>query len=161
LTKTFISPTYGYSIRLADSFSATPATSTWTPETYDGQDIIGTTAKLDPFVMVGSTAIPAGTTFDDWLAAHYPRFPGPDGGCTDVDPATWPPIQVGNQVGRRFGCGNWIKAIVEVGGRAYEFSWMTQVADVHHTLADWKEMLKSVTFDPASASGSIPDGARS
>jgi hypothetical protein len=145
LTKTFTSPTYGYSIGLPEDFSATPATSrSNSAANHEGRDMIGTTTKLDLFVTVGSTSIPAGTTFDDWLAV---QFLGRD--C-DV-PATRKPIQIGNHVGRFSTCGNYIEAMVDVGGRAYYFSWMTQVADVHHTLADWKEVLKSVTFDPNAA----------
>jgi hypothetical protein len=44
-----------------------------------------------------------------------------------------------------------VDAVVAVGGRAYVFSWGYQITYIHHTLADWKELLKSVTFDPAAA----------
>jgi hypothetical protein len=166
LTKTFTSPTYGYTIGIGEGFITTPATSTWIPGENTGdapQDVIGTAAKYDWFLSIASTAIPAGTTFDEWLAAEFPgKAADSDAGtCKLDDPATWPLIQVGNEVGRLDRHCHGMDALVGVGGRAYIFSWQYQVTDTNHTFADWKEMLKSVTFDPSSASASISDGARS
>ena len=153
LTKTFTSPTYGYTIGIGEGFRTTAATSKWTPDAYTGetpQDVIGTT-KDDWFVTVASTAIPAGTTFDEWLVIHFPPIAAGGELCARSDPSTWPPFQIGNQVGRLITHCHGIDAIVGVGERAYIFTWGYQITDTNHTLADWKELLKSVTFDPAAA----------
>jgi hypothetical protein len=153
LTKTFRSPTYGYTIGIGEGFITTPATSKWTPGVNTGespQDVIGT-MKSDGFVSVASTAIPAGTTMDQWLAVNFAARAGGDGLCARADPVTWPPIQIGNQVGRLNTNCHSVDAVVGVGERAYVFTWQYQIADTNHTLADWKELLKSVTFDPGAA----------
>lgn len=152
LTETFMSPTYGYTIGIGEGFITTPATSKWTPgvNTVESpQDVIGT-MKSDAFVSVASTAIPAGTTVDEWLAVNFAARGGGNGICPRADPATWPPIQIGNQVGRLNTNCHSVDAVVGVGERAYVFTWQYQVTDTSHTLADWKELLKSVTFDPGT-----------
>jgi hypothetical protein len=81
-----------------------------------------------------------------------PRVDAPqDGGCPRADPATWPQIQVGNQVGRLLVHCHGVEAVIGVEDRAYDFDWEYQVTHTNHTLADWKELLKSVVFDPGSA----------
>lgn len=153
LTKTFTSPSYGYSIGIGEGFWTTPATSKWTPGENAAeapQDVIGT-IEDDYFVRAASTSIPPGTTIDEWLAVNFPARAGGDGLCAREDPATWPPIQIGDQTGRlNTNCYS-VEAVVVVGGRAYVFSWGYQITDTHHTLADWTELLKSVTFDPGAA----------
>ncbi len=153
LTKTFTSPTYGYTIGIGEGFRATPATSKWNPGVNVGewpQDVIGTT-KDDLLVAGASTAIPAGMTFDQWLAVAFPARTGGGGLCPQDDSSTWPQIEVGNQVGRLLTHCHGFEALVGVGGRAYDFEWRFQVTETNHTKADWKEMLKSVTFDPSAA----------
>ena len=122
--------------------------------------MIGTAAKYDLFLSIASTAIPPGTSFDQWLAAEFPGKAADSaaGTCKLDDPATWPLIQVGNEVGRLDRHCHGMDVVVGVGGRAYIFSWQYQVTDTNHSLADWKEMLKSVIFDPSSASASIAGG---
>ena len=156
LTRTFTSPTYGYSIGMADGWTAKPATKKWvgvdnSPPVVDVVTVTGT----DTAVQGVSQAIPKGTTFDRWLVPFH-QFtvdslatnPGCDGG----DPSTWPPIQIGNQTGRlQMNC-NGAEALAAVGGRAYVFDWSNATFEgTHLALAGWKELLKSVTFEPAAA----------
>ena len=123
LTTTFTSPTYGYTIGIGEGFLTTPATSKWTPGVNAGespQDVIGT-MKNDWFVQIGSVAIPAGTTFDEWLAVDDP----PSDGRCGVH-------QRGSSPGRQSRSGTEVpivltycldSALVGEGGRAYEFDW--------------------------------------
>ncbi len=48
---------------------------------------------------------------------------------------------------------NAAEALVHVGDRAYVFTWGSSTFDTsqHLSLASWKDLLKTVTFDPASA----------
>jgi hypothetical protein len=80
-----------------------PATTMWTlsPERDEAAyDVIGT-IKDDWIVSGISTAIPAGTTFDQWLG-DFQRISMANAsvGCNGGDPATWPSIQVGSQTGQ-------------------------------------------------------------
>jgi len=48
---------------------------------------------------------------------------------------------------------NAAEAVVQVGGRVYVFGWSnsTLTGDAHLSFGSWRELLRSVTFDPAGA----------
>ena len=155
LTGTFTSPTNGYSIATAAGWTTTPATKAWTglddsPPASDRIAVTGT----DTTVVAASQALPKGTAFEAWLASvHQSALDGLPVGCDGGDPATWPAIQIGSETGHLQRLCNADSAYVLVGGRIYEFDWTndTFTADSHLGLASWKELLRSVTFDPSAA----------
>jgi len=157
LTKTFTSPTYGYSVGMGDDWTAKPATRKWvgvdnSPPTIDEIAATGT----DTTISAASQALPKGTTFDQWLIPfHQNTLAGVPAGCDGGDPSSWPAIPIGDQMGRLEMLCNAAEAIVEVGGRVYVFGWgnSTFTGASHLGLPSWKVLLKSVAFDPASAIG--------
>ncbi len=152
LTKTFTSPMFGYSIGVAPSWNVVPATKKWTgvdTGVLDGIDISGT----DTSSGAASQAL-GNKTFEQFLDAfHANEMQGVPAGCDGGDPSTWPSVQVGDQVGRLEQLCNAAEVLVHVGDRVYVFEWGSQTFDgeQHFSFPSWKELLTSVTFDPASA----------
>jgi hypothetical protein len=62
-------------------------------------------------------------------------------------------IPVGSESGRLQTLCNASAALVQVGGRVYEFDWTNTSFDAtsHVSLASWRELLDSVVFDPSGA----------
>jgi len=143
LTKTFTSPTYGYSVRMADSWTSSPASANDEPT--DQIQMTGT----DTMLYVGMESL-GSRSFDAVLLRDSETTDVP-AECTGGDPATWPEIQVGDRVGRLQMLCNAATAHVEVDGEVYDFGWGNSTFDIdsHMNLASWKELLKTVTFDPS------------
>jgi hypothetical protein len=145
LTGTFTSPTFGYTIGTATGWAESQAS--------DGTDQVAITGT-DSKVFASSEVLPKGTTFDAWLVGpHQAALDGNPAGCDGGDPPTWPAVPVGPETGRLQMLCNLALAYVEAGGRVYTFGWGndTFTTDSHLGLASWKELLKSVTFDPGAA----------
>ena len=154
LTGRFTSPTNGFSIGTASDWAPTTATQRWhglgnPSDVMDGIDITGTDSSF------GGASQPLGKqTFDQYLAAyHTDSIPHVPGGCDGGDPSTWPEVQIGDKIGRLQELCNAADAFVEAGGRVYIFEWGSATFDPaqHFSLEAWKELLKSVVLDPASA----------
>lgn len=157
LTARFTSPTYGYSIGTAAGWTATPATKRWVGDNNSGPavDVISVTGT-DTSLLGASQALPKGTTFAQWLVPFHQFALESNGGnpaCAGGDPSSWPPIQIGNQVGRLEMDCNAAEAVVAVGGRVYVFDWGNDTlnGNAHLDFSAWTELLKSVTFNPTSA----------
>ena len=154
LTGTFTSPTYGYSVGTAPTWKATPAAKRWVgvdnqSPAMDGIDITGT----DTSFSAASQAL-GKQTYEEFLAAfHANTLKGVPAGCDGGAPSDWPPIQVGDQTGGLEMLCNAAEALVHVGDRVYVFDWGNDTfsSAQHMNLASWRELLKSVKFDPASA----------
>jgi len=156
LTGTFTSPIMGYSIRIADGWSVESATVRW--DTYTDNDPPGADAitmnGTDSSLVMASQPIPAGTTFLQWLDRfHQNTIPGVPAGCDGGDPSKWKPVQIGPETGVLQQLCNATIAFVEVGGRVYRFAWGNDTfnTDQHITEAEFKALLKTVTFDPTRA----------
>lgn len=157
LSGTFVSPTYGYSVRMANDWTATRAATPWVgiDNNETNTDSILFTGT-DTGMNVASQRLPAGKAYDDWLVEfHAPaNIPGNYPlGCDGGEPSAWPAIQIGDQMGGLEMHCNAAEALVHVGDRAYVFTWGNSTFDTtqHFSLASWKDLLKTVTFDPASA----------
>ena len=121
LTKTFVSPTNGFSVRYSDSGKDpfTPATDLWDP---------GNELSRDAFDFVGdfrgaSTEIPEGVAIDE-LVDDYPSLDG----CLVPSRGQQAEITIDGHPGRTWECGppttsgNEIGATVVAGGRLYLFT---------------------------------------
>jgi hypothetical protein len=154
LTGTFTSPTYGYSVGTAPTWKPTPAEHPWVgveneSAAMDGIDITGTDTSFG----ITSQALGQQSYAGFLDAFHANTLKGVPAGCDGGDPSTWPSVQVGDQTGSLEQLCNAAEVLVHVGDRVYLFEWgnSTFEGDKHFSLASWEELLKSVTFDPASA----------
>ena len=155
LGTTFTSPSYGYSIKTASGWTTKPASKKWvgldnSPPAVDEIAVTGT----DTTVKGASQALPKGTTYAAWLVSlHDFTLTAVPPGCDGGDPSTWPTIQIGKETGRLEMLCNAAEALVQVGGRVYAFDWAnaTFVGASHLGFSSWRELLKSVTLDPAAA----------
>jgi len=154
LTKRFTSPTYGYSVAIRPSWVTAPATLPWTgPDNstpvVDEIDFTGTASGMT----AGSQALEPGETLDQWLGPFAANTGGLSPACLGGDPATWPPVQVGDAVGRWQQMCNAAEVVVESGGRVYVFTWWSGSYDKSRQLSaeDYKAVLTTVRFDPAKA----------
>jgi hypothetical protein len=159
LDQTFVSPGHGYSIGHAEGWTITPATQLWVgyDNSYPWVDRIEA-AGTDTVLTVGSQLLPAGTTFEQWIAEDHAdlkaRVPvSCDGGELD----TWGTTPIGSETGRYYRlCDDAMEAVGEVGGRVYAFSWEHTTVDPSSHLDDdvFLSLLATVTFDPGSAADS-------
>jgi len=154
LTKRYASPTYGFSIATRPNWVSTPATLPWTgPDNstpvVDEIDFTGTASGMT----AGSQELDPGETLDQWLAPFAANTGGMSPSCLGGDPATWPPVQVGDAVGRWQQMCNAAEVVVESGGRAYVFTWWSGSYDKSQQLSadDYKAVLTTVRFDPGAA----------
>ena len=95
-----------------------------------------------------------GQSYDQFLAAfHANTLKGVPAGCDGGEPSAWPAVQVGDQTGGLEMLCNAAEVLVHVGDRVYVFDWGNDTFDgmSHLNLASWKQLLKSIVFDPASA----------
>jgi hypothetical protein len=153
LTKRFTSPTYGYSVAIRPDWVTKPATLAWSgpdnsPPVVDTIDFTGTESGMT----VGSEALAAGQTFEDWLVSFTVRGDDLSAFCQANDPSLWPPVQVGDAVGRWQQMCNAAEVVVESGGRVYVFTWGSSTFDTSKELSadDYKAVLTTVRFDPAA-----------
>ena len=153
LTGTFTSPTYGYSIGTADGWTTTPASKPWVG--YDNTEPYVDDIKAagtDSTISVGSQGLPAGMTFDAWVAAYHAKTSGDvPAGCDGGDPATWPETPIGPETGHFAQLCNAGDALVQVGGRVYVFTLgnATITGTPHLSTPQFLQVLTSVTFEGA------------
>lgn len=150
LTDRFTSSTYGYSIGTLPAWTVTPSTKAWTDVTNDSaamDGIDGTGADG-----IGAASQPLGDrTFVKFLAAFEAEQHA--AGCGGGDPATWESIPIGDQTGVFYdACGS-AEALVQAGDRVYLFELGHGPSGAGETfsVAEFKQLLTSVIFDPASA----------
>jgi hypothetical protein len=155
LDATFVSPWYGYRIPIASTWTTKAATAHWhgVDNSAPAIDLITITGS-DTIVQVASQALAKGTSFDEWLVQfHQFTLANVPAGCDGGDPATWPQLRIGHQLGRlQINC-NFAEAVVEVAGRVYVFDWANTTFDASQHLGQtsWKKLLESVTFEPTKA----------
>lgn len=155
LTGRFVSPWYGYAIATGAGWPTTPATKHWTGTDNSGPavDQINVTGT-DTTIAIASQKLPAGTTYDQWVAAYHGAVSkAVPSGCDGGDPSTWKTTPIGPQTGRYYVLCNAAEAIVQVGGRVYIFTWgnSTFGAGQHLPFESFRPMLATVTFDPTAA----------
>ncbi len=153
LTKRFSSPTYGYSIGIRPDWATRPAKLPWSgpdnsPPVVDEIDFTGT----DSGMTVASQALSAGQTLDDWLVPFAANGGGLSAFCQGGDPSSWPPVQVGDAIGRWQQMCNAAEVVVESGGRVYVFTWGSGSFDQSKHLSpdDFKAVLTTVRFEPST-----------
>ena len=115
----------------------------------DGIDITGT----DTSFSAASQAL-GDQSYDEFLEAFHAEYAQGRAEWVRrrraVDVAA---VQVGDQTGGLEQLCNAAEVLVHVGDRVYVFDWGNSTFDgtSHMNLASWKELLKTVHFDPASA----------
>jgi hypothetical protein len=142
LAKTYTSARAGYSIGYPASWSATPATKSWTTgyETKAFSDHIGTAPSIDGTSM----KLPAATTFEAWFAGYdADRVKGTCGG-----PSLNEDITIDGSVGHLdIHCpALYIEAVVPKGDRVYVFTMFTPF-----NRPMFETLVGSVHLTPASA----------
>jgi hypothetical protein len=157
LTARFRSPTYGYSIGIADGWTTKPATERWVGPDNSGPVIDQVSMSgTDTSLTAASQKLPIGTTYAAWLASfHENTIANVPKNCDGGDPSTWPAIAIGPETGRLEMLCNAAEALVQVGDRVYVFDWSNARFDKESQLgiASWVRLLESVTFDPGAATG--------
>ena len=161
LARTFASPIYGYTIKLAEGWTVHAATMLADdPKSTEvtGTDVVTVTGTDTTIQTVASDL--GGEAFAAWLkdyradvAANVP--PGCDGG----DPTTWPAVTVGDHQGVWEEKCNAAVAIVEDGGKAYQFAWENATFSLvqHLPETDFKAVLATVTFPrPTTSAPATP-----
>ena len=152
LSKTFTSPTYGYSIAIEPNWTTTPSTKAWrdtgnSSDFMDGIDITG--ANLGIGAMSQKLN---GRTFDQFVQQFYEgqlAAIGPS--CVGGEPSTWDDVQIGAKTGKlEIQCGT-DEALVQAGDRVYLFEIGNSASAPLWSLDSWKTVLRGVTLDPASA----------
>ena len=152
----------GYSIKVADAWTAEPATTPWNdltnsdPPAADAITVTGT----DSSIVIASQPIPGGTTFAQWLDQFRQTItPDVPAGCDGGDPSTWKTIQIGSETGVVEPLCNAMIAFANVGGRVYRFSWGNDAfnTDQQITESEFKDILKTVTF--RAAGSAVPSAA--
>ena len=149
LTERFTSPTYGYSIGTLPAWTVTPTTKQW-HDTSNGE-------FMDSIDNTGSDGIGAMSqglgdrSFDEFVAAFEAEQHA--AGCGGGDPSTWQSISIGDQTGVFYDNCNSAEALVQAGDRVYLFEMGHASSDAAQlfSLADFKQLLTTVAFDPASA----------
>ena len=152
LSKTFTSPTYGYSILTEPNWTTTPSTKAWhdTSNPSDSMDSIDITgANLG----IGAQSQKlGGRTFDQFVQQFYEgqlAALGPS--CVGGAPSTWEDVQIGDKTGKlEIQCGT-DEALVQAGDRVYLFEIGNSADAPLWSLDAWKTVLRGVTLDPASA----------
>jgi len=160
LTGTFTSTLMGYSIKIADGWVAEPATIPWDTATDNGPPGVDsiTMTGTDSSLGVASQPIPAGSTYEQFLVQfHKNTVPGVPTGCDGGDPSTWKSVQIGPETGVLQQLCNATIAFADVGGRIYRFAWGSDTFNTnqHITEAEFKDLLKTVTFAPTAAKSPV------
>ena len=154
LTETFTSNLHGYLVKYPAGWSTVPATEAWAVGAAGNgwgspvlDDLHGSTVRLT----AASQPLAAGQTSDAWLGGY-----ASNGACEGSDPAKWPTVKVGDQVGvmSADGCnalagtiasgGLLFDVVVFVGQRAYNF---TVDGATDHAFVE--AILATVIFNPA------------
>jgi hypothetical protein len=165
---TFTSPRYGYTAGVPRTFGVGPSTIFWViPEsafTDAAKDLIHSMMG-DPTWAASSMRLPAGVTFDTWVADYLQREARVDPSMPQVcDQSTLPlnPITVdGRSALLKIGCGD-MEALLLVDGRVYSF-WggntgmagsqgnTPTVGVLDQFRAMFEAWLSTIKLDPASA----------
>jgi len=133
MTKTFVSPTYGYSFKYGRGL-VTPATEVWDPDSQPLADLDfdprfdGLETGYYAYFEGASTPLPDGVSIDEWVDEYVTR--GAVGGC-GVPRRQQAEITIDGQPGRIAQCGH-SEATVVSGGRLYLFTGP-------HDTRDWFE----------------------
>ena len=152
-TKTFTSPTYGYSVKIDPTWTGHAAPKPWRDysNSNDFMDTVDVTADQGFGMM--SQAL-NGRTFDAFVNSFYQGQLAAIGtGCVGGDPSKWADVQIGDKTGKlEIQCGS-DEALVQAGDRVYlfEFGNPTTGSGARFSIDSWKTVLLGVTFDPAKA----------
>ena len=155
---TFASPVYGYTMGLAADWTVKPAAlPADDPASTDvtGTDVVTVTGTDTTIQTVVSDL--GGQAFEAWLTDYWTAMASAvPQGCDGGDPSTWPAVTVGDRQGVWQQKCNAAVAIVEDGGKAYQFAWENSTfKDPQHLPdADFKAVLGTVRFPQPSASTS-------
>jgi hypothetical protein len=121
MTRTFVSPTYGYSLRYPERGGSEPATEIWDAAIQPPIEILDWDPRFDGFetglgayFQSASTPIPDGVPIDEWVDASVTL-----GGC-GVPRSEQAEIVIDGQTGRVARCGH-SEATVVADGRLYLF----------------------------------------
>jgi hypothetical protein len=163
LTEIFTSPWYHYSIGYGAGWTTTPASKHWVG--YDNTEPFVDDLKptgTDSTISIASQPLPAGTTFDAWVAAYHAKVTGDvPSGCDGGDPSTWPTTAIGPETGRYYQLCNAAEAIVDVGGRVYVFTLgNASIGNTpHFVIPHFLQMLATTTFDRGALSAPSPSAS--
>ena len=132
LTKTFVSPRNGFSIKHPDRVALTPARQLfgWSKEVDDGFDVVDTglgavfKGASAGFDHVASADISIDEAIDDLISGgdYIAGKPGQSPGACGVPRSQQAEITIDGQSGRISECPNEIEATVVLGGRVYYFT---------------------------------------
>lgn len=154
LTSTFTSGRYGYSLRVAPSWSVAQATLTWTGPDNSGDvvDRIDTHGVDSPALVIQAASQPLApaATLDQWVG----YFQSPARAITDClggAASTWPLRTVGQYAWRWQQRCTSASAITETGGRVYVFACVGCTEADDAATAEFDRILATVRLDPASA----------
>jgi hypothetical protein len=153
LTSTFTSPTYGYSVKTLPEWTTEAAPERWTG-TGNGSGLDGVSMAGTDTALTGASQPLGSRSFDDFVAAFHQTIQADvPSGCDGGDPSKWPELPVGDRVGHLEMLCNAAEVLVEDGGRVYLFEWGNATFDTerHFPFAAWKELLKSITLTPETA----------
>ncbi len=157
-TLTFISPVYGYTVKLPAWWMPSAATSTADPVSNEPNpsDLIpipgtDTTIEILGWALGDETYADWAKAYHDDVITHVPS------GCDGGDPSTWPQIQVGTTQGYWLQKCNAAEAIVPIGKRVFVFTWGHDTFDSsrHMPISDFKSFLLGVTL-PEAAIDELP-----
>lgn len=121
MTKTFVSPTYGYSFKYLDRGPVRRPTEPWDPVNQQSDNSINrfdaVETGLGAYFEAASTPIPDGVSIDEWVDEYV--TPMAAGGC-GVPRSEQAEITIDGQSGRIAECDH-TEATVVAGGRLYVF----------------------------------------
>ena len=150
LSKSFKSPIYGYTVGIANGWTAQPATLLAdNPKSDDATatDVITVTGTDTTILDVAWNL--NGKPFSTWLTGYWNGMrtsvpPGCDGGA----PSSWPAVTVGGHQGVWQQKCNAAVATIAHGGKAYQFAWENDTfsGDQHLSVEDFQTVLGTVTF---------------
>lgn len=154
LDGTYVSPWYGYRLRIASTWTTKAATTHWhgvdnSPPAVDEITITGT----DTTISIASQALKGQTLAQFLVPFHANTTANVPAGCDGGDPSTWASTAIGSETGRWYELCNAAEAVVAVGGRVYAFTWSnaTFQGSEHLSLASWLKVLETMTFEPTKA----------
>lgn len=121
MTKTFVSPSYGYSFKYLDRGPVRLPTEPWDPVNQESEDAINRFDAVETgfgaYFEAASTEIPDGASLDAWIDEYV--TPIAAGGC-GVPRSQQAEIDIDGQAGRIVQCDH-TEATVVAGGRLYLF----------------------------------------
>ncbi len=162
LTKTFVSPRNGFSIKFPAEWTATAATASWPPDTFTQ---LGNPA-LDELKLAGkarlviaSQRLGAGQTEEEWVAAFFRPFEGGVSCANASDLATSPRLPIDGRSGYLDLAGCPISSDAVISERDVVFDAFVFAADRVYQitldgdvdLAYFEAFLATLKLDPASA----------